>query len=91
MPKVILTAQVEDAAKWEAGFKTHGDVFRAYGLQAPVEYTVDGNQVAICMEPKDLKIFKEAMESKATADAMAFDGVKRETVKMFVLDKSLKG
>jgi hypothetical protein len=34
MPKVILTAQVEDAAKWEAGFRTHGDVFRAYGLQA---------------------------------------------------------
>jgi hypothetical protein len=30
------------------------------------------------------------VESKATADAMAFDGVKRDTVKMFVLDKSIK-
>jgi hypothetical protein len=28
--------------------------------------------------------------SQATADAMAQDGVKRETVRMFVLDKALK-
>jgi hypothetical protein len=38
----------------------------------------------------DLGAFKRAMESQATADAMAFDGVKRETVKMFVLDKEVK-
>jgi hypothetical protein len=41
MPKVILTAQVENAAKWEAGFKTHGDVFRTYGLLTPVDYTIN--------------------------------------------------
>jgi hypothetical protein len=29
----------------------------------------------------------KAMASPATAEAMAFDGVKRETVKVFVLDK----
>jgi hypothetical protein len=90
MPKVILTAQVENAAKWEAGFKTHGDVFRTYGLLAPVEYTISGNEVVICMEPKDMDVYKKAMESKATADAMASDGVKRDTVKTFVLDKSIK-
>jgi hypothetical protein len=90
MSKVILTAQVENAAKWEAGFKTHGDVFRTYGLVAPVEYTLNGNEVAICMEPKDVDAYKKAIESKVTADAMAFDGVKRDTVKIFVLDKSIK-
>jgi hypothetical protein len=89
MPKVILTAQVEDAAKWEAGFKTHGVVFQSYGLQAPVEYVVNGKEIAILMQPKDLDAFKKAMETKETADAMAFDGVKRDTVKMFVLDKIL--
>ena len=26
MPKVIVTAQVEDSAKWEKGFRTHGDL-----------------------------------------------------------------
>jgi len=90
MPKVILTAQVENAAKWEAGFKTHGDVFSSYGLLAPVEYSLNGNEVVICMEPKEMNVYKKAVDSKATADAMAFDGVKRDTVKMFVLDKSIK-
>jgi hypothetical protein len=33
---------------------------------------------------------KRAMESPATAKAMDFDGVERETVKMFVLDKEVK-
>jgi hypothetical protein len=30
------------------------------------------------------------LDSPAMAEAMAFDGVKRETVKVFVLDKELK-
>jgi hypothetical protein len=90
MAKVILTAQVQDGVKWEAGFRTHGDLFRIYTLQAPVQYTISGNEIAICMEPGDLDAFKQSMESPATAAAMAFDGVKRETVKMFVLDKDVK-
>jgi hypothetical protein len=90
MPKIVLTCQVQDPVKWEAGFRTHGDVFRTYTLQAPVNFAVTGNEVAICMEPADLGAFKKAMESPATAEAMAFDGVKRETVKMFVLDKEVK-
>jgi hypothetical protein len=42
------------------------------------------------MEPENLKSFTQAMESQATVEAMAFDGVKRETVKTFVLDKEMK-
>jgi carotenoid cleavage dioxygenase-like enzyme len=90
MPKVVLTCQIQDPIKWEAGFRTHGDVFRTYNLQAPVNFSVTGNEVVLCMEPADLGAFKKAMESPATAEAMAFDGVKRETVKMFVLDKEVK-
>ncbi len=90
MPKVVLTAQVQDPAKWEASFRTHTDLFRTYTVQATVQYAITGNEVALCMEPKDLDAFKRAMESQATAEAMAFDGVKRETVKMFVLDKDVK-
>jgi hypothetical protein len=90
MAKVILTAQVQDGVKWEDGFRTHGELFRAYTLEAPIRYTISGNEIVICMEPRDLDAFKRSMESPATAAAMAFDGVKRETVKMFVLDKDLK-
>ena len=90
MPKIVLTCQVKDPVKWEAGFRTHGDVFKTYKLQAPVSFSVTGNEVALCMETADLAAFKKAMESPATEKAMAFDGVKRETVKMFVLDKEMK-
>ena len=91
MPMVIVTAQVQDPVKWEAGFRTHGDLFRkTYTLRSPVHYTITGNEVAICMEPENLKTFKQALESQATVEAMAFDGVKRETVKTFVLDREMK-
>jgi hypothetical protein len=90
MPKVIVIAEVEDAVKWEAGFRTHGDYFRTMTLSEPIHFTMTGNDVAIVMEPEDLGTFGRVMESQATADAMAFDGVKRETVKTFVLDKELK-
>ena len=59
-------------------------------LREPIHFTMTGNEVALVMEPADLGTFGRVMESQATADAMAFDGVKRETVKTFVLDKELK-
>ena len=90
MPKIILTAQVEDGAKWEAGFRTHGDLFRTYGLQAPIQFGVAGHDVALLMEPKDMDVYMAAMHSQATVEGMSFDGVKRETVKIFVLDKEVK-
>lgn len=90
MPKVIVTAQVQDAVKWEAGFRTHGDFFKTYTIRKPVLYTVTAaNQTAIIFEPEDVATFMRQMESPATAQAMASDGVKRETVKVFVLDKEL--
>jgi hypothetical protein len=42
------------------------------------------------MEPDNLDTFRQAMDSQATVEAMAFDGVKRETVKTFVLDRKMK-
>lgn len=90
MPKVIITAQVQDGVKWEAGFRTHGDLLRTYTLRGPIQYTIAGNEVMLCMEPENLDTFKRGMESQATAEAMAFDGVKRETVKTFILNKEMK-
>ena len=36
MAMVIVTAQVQDPVKWEAGFRTHGDLFRTYSVRAPM-------------------------------------------------------
>jgi hypothetical protein len=90
MPKVVVTCRVKDPVKWEASFRTHGSLFRTYNLRAPVQFSITGNEVAICTEPADLGAYKKAMDSPETAQAMTFDGVERETVKIFVLDKELK-
>jgi hypothetical protein len=83
-------AQVEDGAKWEASFRTHGDLFKTYGLKGPAEYGVSGNTIAVCVEPENVQTFLQALQDQATANAMKADGVKRETVNVFVLDKQLK-
>lgn len=90
MPKVITIAQVNDAAKWEAAFRTHVELFRQYSVKNHVDFTTNGNEIIVCMEPEDLGVFKSAMASQATLDAMAADGVKVETVKSYVLDKVME-
>ena len=91
MPKVVVIAEVEDLVKWEEGFRTHADLFRSETITKPIHFaTIEGNQVAVCVEPDDLDTFMKGMDSAATAEAMASDGVKRETVKVFVLDKEFK-
>ncbi len=88
MARVLMTAQVQDGAKWEASFRTHADIFKTYGLLAPVQFTVSGNEVALCVEPADAQKFLQTMSEPQTVEAMKTDGVKRETVKVYVLDKS---
>ena len=91
MPRVVVTSQVEDPVKWEKGFRTHGDLFRSQTVSVPITFgIVEGNQVAVCFEPKNLDTYMKILDSPATAEAMAFDGVKRETVKVYVLDKEFK-
>jgi len=87
MARVIITAQVEDSAKWEAAFRTHGDLLRS--MTSTVTYIAanENNEIALFAEPTDLGKYMEVLESPATAEAMATDGVKRETVKVFVLDR----
>jgi hypothetical protein len=91
MPKVVITAQVKDRVQWEKGFRTHGDMFRSQSVTKPVDFgTIEGNHVAVCFEPDNLDAFLKSLDSPATAEAMAFDGVKRDTVKVFVLDKEFR-
>jgi hypothetical protein len=90
MTKVIITADVEDSAKWEAGFRTHAEMFREMSLSKPIQFSAnEKNEVALLLEPDDLGLYLKGLESQETADAMAYDGVKRETVKIFILDKEL--
>ena len=51
---------------------------------------MSGNNCAVCVEPENVQAFLKVLKDQATADAMKADGVKRETVNVFVLDKQLK-
>jgi hypothetical protein len=89
MPKVIVTAQVEDSANWENGFRSHAGLFNDYTATAINFTATDDNEVAILWDVGNLDRYLELMDSPETAEAMAQDGVKRETVKVYVLDKEI--
>jgi len=87
MAKIIITAKVEDAAKWEEGYRTHGDLLRS--MTSTVSYfTISAdNELTIYADVDDVDKYFKVMDSPATEEAMAFDGVLRDTVKVAVLDK----
>ena len=87
MAKVIITAQIEDAAKWEEGFRTHGELLRSMTSTVTYFTISKDNELTLYAEPTDVDKFLEVMESPATEEAMAIHGVKRDTVKVSVLDK----
>ncbi len=88
MTRIVITAQVEDLVKWEEGFRTHGDLFRSQSVSGSIGIaTGEGNEVAVCFEAESVDTYMEILDSPATEDAMIEDGVKRETVKVFVMDR----
>lgn len=91
MTKIVVIAKCKDQAKWEAGFRSHADLFRtAYGVSEPVSYGFgEDNYVAAGFETGDLTKAMSAISSPETAEAMENDGLLRDTVKVFVLDKEL--
>jgi hypothetical protein len=91
MASVIVTGEVENGANWETKFRTNVELFRSQTSVSPMRFTVDDdNRFAIYTEVTDLKTFQEVLDSQATVDAMINDGVKRETVQVYVLDKELE-
>jgi len=89
MPRVVALGAVDDSVEWEKRFRTHVDLFKAYTATAVDFAATSDNEIAICFEVENLQTYLEQMESPETEAAMAHDGVKRETVKLFVLDKKL--
>ena len=87
MSRIIITAQVEDSANWENGFRSHVGLFNDYTATAIHFTATDDNEVAILWEVVNQDKFLELLDAPETAEAMAQDGVIRETVKVYVLDK----
>jgi len=90
MPKVIITADVEDATKWEAEFRTHGELFKRQTVNVCHYSLGKDNQIATCFEMDDLDTYMKLLDSPETAEAMKSDGIDRDTVRIFVLDKEFR-
>lgn len=91
MAKFLVTAQVKDRAQWEKSFRTHGELFRNFGVvSSPILFgTNENNEVAVLENVDNLESVMAALNSPENIEAMEADGVKRETVKVFILDKEL--
>ncbi len=90
MTKVITTAEVKDGTKWKRVFQTHASLFREY-TATQIDYAVTAdNQVAILMDVKNVDTLLKLMAAPETVAAMENDGVKRDTVKVFVLGDDIK-
>ncbi len=89
MPKVIVAGQAEDVAKWEAGLRTRGDLLKRATITS-MSIGTEGNEVATCCDVTDLSKFREVMASPDTAKAMAEDGLNRETVKVYLMDREFQ-
>ena len=92
MAKVLLTAQVKNVDAWEKAFRTHGELFKSQGQPtSPILYSKGpGNEVAVYSEVADASAYRNMVASPETVAAMEQDGVKRETVKVFVLDNEFR-
>jgi hypothetical protein len=86
MPLVLITCQVEDAERWEREFRSHGALFRGQTITR-VDIGSEDDYVGAVFHCDDLDTYMRILESPETAEAMANDGVKRETVKILVLDR----
>ena len=84
MPKLIVTHEVDDVAHWLASPKRE-EVFA--GVATNITTFVlpgDSNRVALSMDVADMGSFDELMKSDAGAEAMKYDGVRPDTIVMYV-------
>lgn len=88
MAKLLVTAEVLDAEKWEQSFRTHGSMFKSYGVNSPILIGIgENNHVAVLEDVDDVEATLATLETPENVEAMETDGVKRDTVRVFVLDK----
>jgi hypothetical protein len=89
MTGVVLTAHVKDAAKWEKSFRTHADLFKENHISL-IHYTITkNNDVVMYSETDDVNAYREFTQSAEVIRAMEEDGVERDTVKVYPLEKDL--
>ncbi len=84
MPKLIATHDVDDVAHWLASPK-RAEVFE--GIATNIQTYVlpgGGNKVALSMEVADMDALQAMLQSEAGVAAMKYDGVRPDTLVMYM-------
>ena len=92
MTRIVLTAKVKDAVQWEAGYREHAPMLREIlGVTKTIHFTTDEETNEICIqgEPDDLEKYLEMVQTPEMAEAMEKNGVLRDTVKLYILNKQI--
>ena len=84
MPKLFATHEVDDVTHWLASPKRE-EVFASVATNiCTFVHPGDPNRVGLSMEVSDISAFEAVMQSEAGAAAMEYDGVRPETVVVYV-------
>ena len=82
MPRLIATHEVDDVEHWLASPKRE-EVFGGVATNIKT-FVHDSSRVALSMDVADMEAFDAVMKSEAGAHAMKYDGVRPETLVVFV-------
>ena len=84
MPKIMATHEVDDVAHWLASPKRE-EVFAGVATNITT-YVLpdDAHRVAVSFDVSDMAAFDAVMKSEAGAEAMKYDGVRPETVVVYM-------
>lgn len=84
MPKLIVTHEVDDVAHWLASPKRQ-EVFAGVATNITTfVLPADPARVALSVEVADMAAFDAVLKSAAGAAAMKYDGVRPETVVVYL-------
>lgn len=84
METVIAFHEVDDVEHWAASPKRE-EFFAAHGMSVRIFRDPQGsNRVGVLIETPDMDALEEALRSEDAAAAMKHDGVRPETLQMFV-------
>jgi hypothetical protein len=84
MTTLVIFHEVDDVEHWLSSPRRE-EFFGPLGITVRVFVDPEKtNRVGLIVDVPDMGSFQKAMESDAAADAMKFDGVRRETMVMLV-------
>ena len=84
MTTIMITHEVDDVDHWLASPKRE-EFFSEYGMTVRTFTTPEGsNLVGVIVEVDDMETLDQALKTEAAAAAMKHDGVRPDTITMFL-------